>query len=484
MSGLILPKRFRQQPTGPIRLREDGIAQGVILAAPLRQPGEIITRRLGQIFPVETGVGRVVGPYGIAANFNGSVQINLGTAPILEAGKPFSFCLRIKATSASAYGAPLCLRYGTTGLLFIRGTATEYYAAIGPIQGGGSTPRNFNSAGPATVGADEFWVVTNASGPETASGYTAYLNGVGLTYVSSSFGSGTATTSYIGWDGFDTKWSGPIQDLVVWDRALSPDEAREISYNPWLIYETKPRPVYFSAAAGATAVTSDLADSYVIRAAVSQDFADSYAIRAAVATELADSYGVLSAVAANLADAYSINAAVNADLNDSYLLRVTVAQDLADSYSVRAAVASNLADSYDLANAGVVVSDLADAYLIRATIASDMTDSAAIRAAVMAEIENAYAIRVAASNDLVDGYTIINAVSTDLIDGHAIRAAVAADLLDAYSVFSGPGTGATVGEIVAAILAAAQATPLHVDVRAVKGQSIVGFGTEADPWGP
>lgn len=30
----------------------------------------------------------------------------------------------------------------------------------------------------------------------------------------------------------------------------------------------------------------------------------------------------------------------------------------------------------------------------------------------------------------------------------------------------------------------AQATPIHADIRSVKGQTINGVGSEADPWGP
>lgn len=39
-------------------------------------------------------------------------------------------------------------------------------------------------------------------------------------------------------------------------------------------------------------------------------------------------------------------------------------------------------------------------------------------------------------------------------------------------------------DIAAAILAAAQVTPIWADARRIKGQNIVGAGTQADPWGP
>ena len=46
------------------------------------------------------------------------------------------------------------------------------------------------------------------------------------------------------------------------------------------------------------------------------------------------------------------------------------------------------------------------------------------------------------------------------------------------------GTGPTAAEIAAAVLAAAMITPIHADMRKVRGQALAGAGSEADPWGP
>lgn len=43
---------------------------------------------------------------------------------------------------------------------------------------------------------------------------------------------------------------------------------------------------------------------------------------------------------------------------------------------------------------------------------------------------------------------------------------------------------ARIGDIAAAVLGAAQASPIHADARAIKGQTIIGTGTQSDPWGP
>lgn len=46
------------------------------------------------------------------------------------------------------------------------------------------------------------------------------------------------------------------------------------------------------------------------------------------------------------------------------------------------------------------------------------------------------------------------------------------------------GTGPTAAEIAAAILAAAQITPIYSDIRKVNNLSVNGSGTDGDPWGP
>lgn len=44
--------------------------------------------------------------------------------------------------------------------------------------------------------------------------------------------------------------------------------------------------------------------------------------------------------------------------------------------------------------------------------------------------------------------------------------------------------GVDLSALAAAILAAAETTPIHADLRKVLGAAVSGAGTEADPWGP
>lgn len=56
--------------------------------------------------------------------------------------------------------------------------------------------------------------------------------------------------------------------------------------------------------------------------------------------------------------------------------------------------------------------------------------------------------------------------------------------VQAQGIATSGSSGPTAAEIAAAILAAAQITPIYSDTRRIKGQDIGGTGTEADPWGP
>lgn len=56
--------------------------------------------------------------------------------------------------------------------------------------------------------------------------------------------------------------------------------------------------------------------------------------------------------------------------------------------------------------------------------------------------------------------------------------------VQAQGINTSGSTGPTASEIAAAILAAAQITPIHSDTRKITGLTVAGAGTELDPWGP
>ena len=56
--------------------------------------------------------------------------------------------------------------------------------------------------------------------------------------------------------------------------------------------------------------------------------------------------------------------------------------------------------------------------------------------------------------------------------------------VQAQGISTSGSTGPTAGEIASAVLAQLQATAIPVNMVQVKGQTISGAGSEADPWGP
>jgi hypothetical protein len=56
--------------------------------------------------------------------------------------------------------------------------------------------------------------------------------------------------------------------------------------------------------------------------------------------------------------------------------------------------------------------------------------------------------------------------------------------VQAQGIATSGSTGPTASEIAAAILAAAQITPIHSDIRKVNNIAVKGSGTAGDPWNP
>ena len=225
----------------------------------------------------------------------------------------------------------------------------------------------------------------------------------------------------------------------ILNRALTANEIASISSNPWQIFRPQDDFIFVdTVGGGASSVYSDLIDIYYLREAVSGDLADSAAIRA------------------------------------------LASQDLVDSYSLRSALTSDLADSYDIQTSGTVTSDLADSYLVRSAVSSDMADSYAIRSSVSADFADSYVVRSAVLNSLTDSYAVVTAVSADLSDSYGMAGSVTSDLVDSYSIFATSGACPTADEIAAAVLAAAQVTPIYSNMMQTNNEALIGDGTEGN----
>lgn len=83
-----------------------------------------------------------------------------------------------------------------------------------------------------------------------------------------------------------------------------------------------------------------------------------------------------------------------------------------------------------------------------------------------------------------DAGTMGNKLNTASSGGVDMNAMAQAVWEYASRTLTAGGTSVTPEEVAAAVLAAAQTTPVHADIRKVRGQTVVGSGSEADPWGP
>ena len=94
--------------------------------------------------------------------------------------------------------------------------------------------------------------------------------------------------------------------------------------------------------------------------------------------------------------------------------------------------------------------------------------------------------------DLINGYqlkfpTAGNYTITGNLNGAIVPVAgvyVERKTSAAFVTTAVGGSGPTAADIAAAILAAAQTTPIWADVQKVRSQALTGDGSEADPWNP
>lgn len=407
MPSIILPSRWRQQPPQGVQLKypslflHHGATPGAVFTGANYGTGrEGIVARI-----TDSGINARVE---FAAN-GWQSRIN-GTSPWTLIG------LQYFASAPSAHVGIIALRNSQGPTLCVFDGTLQFYTDSGFVSSG-------LSAIPAGLHCIALTHRGDGSGTFLLDGTVVNVSGLGATANASS------TLTLMNWDGpSGANYSPGINSYsafaAVLPVALPTPELRDVTRykDPWRLFKPHRRVLYFETA-GTSQVTSDLADSYAIRAAVAQDCADSYAIRSAITQDLADSYA----------------------------LRALANGDLADSYAIRAAINADLADDYDIQTSGTVTSDLADSYAIRSAVAQDVSDSYAIRAAVQASLADAYSVRAAVQASLADAYTIITATSADLDDAYVIRAQVAADMVDSYAVFASSGSCPSAAEIAAAV---------------------------------
>ena len=256
MSTIILPSRWRRQPSALVGIDSgNALAQGLVGAwLPIGQHLHDATGRVGQLTgTATTPVGTALG---LAHNFASAKAENTAQTAITNLPMTLSAFVYTNRTSGVDQRI-LTVSTGTTAndVLGIR-----VVGATGKFDAqhyDGATQSSASIA--ATAGA---WVhvvgVFSGLGANARMIYAAGVAGTsddGNSTVSPS-GIDRASIGYAPWGGGTWEYfDGQILAPMIWNRALSVDEIREVRRNPWQVFKKSARILYFPSAGGGATIT-------------------------------------------------------------------------------------------------------------------------------------------------------------------------------------------------------------------------------------
>lgn len=279
---------------------------------------------------------------------------------------------------------------------------------------------------------------------------------------------------------------GKVGPQLVWRRALSASEIERISANVRCGFKSRTsRTIIDLGMSGLSSVYADSALTYYIRSLLSSDSGIQYAIRNAIYKDDAAGYFLRSAIAQNSEVGYVLRSAIAKDDAEAYKIRGLVQSSDAETYSIRGLVQTSDSEAYKIRSQ--VQADASTSYDIQSStsVASSNAVNYSVRGAVAASVLVGYSVRGSAQRDAASAYSVRSAVSRDVAASYTVSASVAsvyADSTASYSVDGGAPSGPSAESIAAAVLAALQATPIPVDTKKMNGHTIIGDGSESDPW--
>ena len=189
---------------------------------------------------------------GTGAVFSGSDYLDFGASQIIPLGTPFTLTFYEEVTATSSYAAMLGLVAGSRQFLWIRGTSS-YVCTLGVADG--TAPVRFSSM-PAQFVGERIRFVLTGDAIDSNSGLRLWANGVEQTSVASTFGTTSASSNKVGWDGADEKFQGRISDLHMLARRWSAEEVEAFFDAPWQLFAPQAIPVPVSAGGGGASGTS------------------------------------------------------------------------------------------------------------------------------------------------------------------------------------------------------------------------------------
>lgn len=272
---------------------------------------------------------------------------------------------------------------------------------------------------------------------------------------------------------------GSIGYIAAHKRALSATEVKALYNNPWQIFEPEEQWIWVPDAAevGGTTVSTTLSGSWSVRNTTSAALSAAWSVRNAASSTLAASWSVRSLVGSTFTGAWSVQAAgvASATFTGSWSVRNGVATTAPGSWSVRGTVSTTQAGSWSVRNAAST--SLIGAWSVRGLVDGSLPGAWSVLAAGAASstLAGAWSVRGLSSASLVGAWSV-----GDLIADPFTPEQMAYILAYIQENLVVP----TPAEIAAAVIAAAQATTLPVNLTQIRGQTVGGAGTPANPWGP
>lgn len=293
---------------------------------------------------------------------------------------------------------------------------------------------------------------------------------------------------------------------LAWNRALSDAEIKSISDNPWQVFQPiEPSFGYLGDLSTGWATSLTIADAMHPHTAdeLLLSWNDLLTVQAADHAQSADNLGLSTDWLLTVQESTHAHTADNLALSTRWLLAVQEAlhAHAADniglsatgsaSLSVQDSTHGHLADALTLVTTWLLsVADSTHGHAAdNLTLDTSNVAWLAVQEALHAHSADSVALTLNTWLAIVDAAHAHYADSLTLTADATLT--IAQTLHAIYSdtlVLSLPGatslTPDDIQSIAAAVLAALQATPIPVDLQTVKGQSLKGDGSEANPWNP
>jgi len=205
-----------------------------------------------------------------------------------------------------------------------------------------------------------------------------------------------------------------------WNRALSNEEIKSISANPWQILEDQTEYIWVDdfVSTGTTPVDSDRLVNYLINTSSTTDLSINYSVRTSAIQDAIFEYSINSSLSSDRSASYNIRTIASSDDLNQYLIRTFANSDITSSFNTRTSASND-----EVVN-----------YLIRANALADSGYSYLIRNATQVDFSTLYNIFGPLASDLIQSYNIRSSVNTSSTYNFNIQNSIQSDEVNQYNI--------------------------------------------------